>query len=147
MFPRRAKSAIVVGCGQFGAMIAQGLFNQRYSVTVIDKDEDAFRRLHDSYSGYTVCADGASSGVLKTCGAAAADLLVASTDDDNTNILIAEIASAIHGIGQVYARMNDEEKVALFDGLNIEAICPHRLCLVEFEDLSGIDMHKKEAGL
>lgn len=120
-----------------------GLFDNRYSVTVIDRDEDAFRRLHDAYSGYTVTADGASAAVLKTCGASVADILVASTDNDNVNILIAEIASAIYGIGQVYARLRDETKVELFDGLNIEAICPHRLCLAEFEELSGVPMGRE----
>lgn len=139
MLHRKKKlTALIVGCGQFGAVLAQSLFDKGCSVTVIDRDEDAFRRLHDVYSGYTLLADGTSTAVLRQCGAERADILVASTEKDNVNILIAEIASTIFGIGKVYARLNDESKMELLDGLNIEPICPHRLCLAEFWNLSGM---------
>lgn len=140
MLFHRTKRALIVGCGQFGAQLAKGLFDRKYNVTVIDKDEDAFRRLHDAYSGYTVAADGMSAMVLETCGASATDVLVAATGNDNANILIAEIASAVFGIPKVFARLNDEKKEELFDGLNIESICPHRLCVAAFQEASGIDM-------
>ncbi|MDO4850918.1 MAG: NAD-binding protein [Actinomycetota bacterium] len=140
--PRIKRNAIIVGCGQFGAAVAGNLSSRGYGVTVIDKDEEAFHRLDGEYGGFTTTGDGGNASVLRSAGITGADILLATTDDDDTNILIAEIASRIYGVEHVYARLNDMHKAELFDGYNIEAICPLQLCLSQFELLSGVPMER-----
>lgn len=142
--PKR-KSAIVVGCGRFGSMLARELSLKGYGVTVIDKDPNAFERLDDRFAGYTVTADGSRAGVLKSCGVLSASTVVVATDRDNVNIMTAEIASAIFGVENVYARLDDDAKADLLIPFNVDPICPHRLCLAEFQALEGFE--DKEVGL
>lgn len=138
--PRIKRNAIIVGCGQFGAAVAGNLSSGGYGVNIIDKDEEAFQRLDGEYGGFTTTGDGGNASVLRSAGIVNADILLATTNDDDTNILVAEIASRIFGVEHVYARLGDEHKADLFDGYNIEAICPLQLCLARFEQLSGVPM-------
>ncbi|MEW9124780.1 MAG: NAD-binding protein, partial [Thermotaleaceae bacterium] len=45
---------IVVGCGRLGTHLARLLSKARKSVVVIDKDEQAFHKLGDDFSGFTI---------------------------------------------------------------------------------------------
>ena len=94
-------------------------------------------RLAQSY------ADGAIIGTsiveLEQAGIRSADLVVTATGDDSRNVFIAETASAVFGVGSVYARVEDESIGALLDDWNVEVLCPHRLCLNELARLEGLD--------
>ena len=135
----RERRGIVVGCGQLGALLAKDLGDRGYSMTVIDLDPEAMHRLDESYGGYTVVADGTDVDVLEANGIADADILVSTTDQDNKNLMVAEVASRVYGVGRVYLRLNDPKKKALVDGFNIDTMCPLRLCEDEFFRLSGMD--------
>ncbi len=135
---RKRKSAIIVGCGRLGSMLADDLFCKGYGVTVIDKNPRAFDRLDDEFAGYTVAADGSRANVLKSCGILSANVVVAATEFDNVNIMTAQIASSLFGVESVYARLDDDAKAELLAPFNIDPLCPHRLCLAEFEVLEGL---------
>lgn len=138
MFIKKPKSVIIVGCGRFGSSLAGDLSGRGYHTVIIDKDTDSFRKLPESYSGYNVTGDGRMCDTLENCGIKEADMLIAATDSDNTNSLIAQIASRIYNVGKVYMRLNDGEKKILTEGLNIDVILPHELCLQAFEEASSI---------
>ncbi len=139
MLRRREKRGIIVGCGQLGARLAKDLCDRGYNITVIDTDAEAMHRLDESYSGYTVVADGTDIDVLEANGIKEADVLISTTDRDNKNLMVAEVANRVYGVARVYLRLNDEKKKALIDGFNIETLCPLRLCEEEFYRLSGLD--------
>lgn len=141
---RRGKRGIVVGCGQLGALLAKDLCDEGYNITVIDVDPEAMRRLDESYSGYTVVADGTDVDVLEANGIGEADVLIATTDLDNKNLMVSEVASRVYGVARVYLRLNDEKKKTLVDGYNIETLCPLRLCEEEFYHMSGLDRLHEE---
>ena len=52
------KKIVVVGCGRLGASIANDLYEQGEDVIVIDKNEDSFRKLSDSFGGLTYVNEG-----------------------------------------------------------------------------------------
>lgn len=64
-------------------------------------------------------------------------MVIAATDDDNTNLLIAQIASRIFHVPNVYSRLNDKNKEKLIHGFNIKPICPFVLSVNEFSRLSN----------
>lgn len=138
MLLKKNKNVIIVGCGRFGASLAGTLSNQGYQVIIIDKSSDSFRKLPDHFSGYEVEGDASNTDILEKSGIKDCVMLIAVTDNDNVNSLIAQIASCIYNVDKVYVRINDIEKQTLIEGYNIEIICPYKLCLHEFEELSGI---------
>lgn len=126
---------IVAGCSRFGANIASILSAKGKDVVVLDNDNLAFRKLAPEYSGFTIQADATDIDALTKAGIAKADVVVAATNDDNTNIMIAEIASKLFNVSQVISRLYDTEKEIVYQDFNIQIIYPSRLSICEFEKL------------
>ena len=77
---------IVVGAGQVGSTIAASLA-QSHDVVVIDVDRERVESLTYSIDVLAVEGDGASLDTLEEAGIGDADMLIASTDEDETNIV------------------------------------------------------------
>ncbi|MBO7392895.1 MAG: TrkA family potassium uptake protein [Abditibacteriota bacterium] len=139
IFNNKKKNAIVVGCGRLGTGIASLLSSKGYSVVVIDKDEKAFKKLPQSFSGLRVTGDATGTDVLNSVNIKNASILAAVTENDNVNSLIAQVACRIYGVGRVFARFSDTEKEHLIDGFPIDAVYPYLLSMKEFTRISGLD--------
>ncbi|MDR1892775.1 MAG: NAD-binding protein [Oscillospiraceae bacterium] len=129
---------IIVGCGRLGSSIADMLSAIGHGVTVIDMKETEFRKLSGSYGGFTVEGDGTDIDVLKEANADRAGLFIAATDDDDTNIMAAEIAKVILKIPRVVVRVKDTSKRVAYSGLDIESIFPAELSRQEFLRITGL---------
>ncbi|MEF9968351.1 MAG: TrkA family potassium uptake protein [Longicatena sp.] len=136
------KKVLIVGCGRFGSNLASSLCNANYDVSVIDKDESAFNRLSETFTGFEIVGDASDLDTLKSCEISNCDMVLVATDNDNTNCMIAQIANTIYNIGNVYIRLNDPDKEKLLLGSSIKAIYPSRLSLKEFENISNIHFEK-----
>lgn len=134
------KNVIVIGAGRLGASLAGSLSEKGFHVTIIDKDNTAFRKLPENFSGYRVFADGSDIDVLEDVGIKNADMVIATTSNDNVNCLIAQISSQIYDISKVYMRSSDTDIEKIIDGFNIEVIYPFKLSAHEIERLISIDM-------
>lgn len=130
---------IIAGCSRLGATIASMLSNQGKYVIMIDEDESAFRKLSDSYSGFTVIGDASDIATLKEAGIEKADLVVAATNDDDTNIMISEISKNIFSVSKVISRIYDVEKEIIYKDFDINIIRPFELSINEFERLLMAD--------
>lgn len=115
---------IIVGCGRFGSTIVEMLTEQNKSVAIIDIDENAFLKLSPSFNVLSIIGDGTDTDLLEIAGTKNADILIASTNDDDTNIMIAQIAKQVYHIQTVIVRINDSSKEISFNDMNIVAIYP-----------------------
>lgn len=113
---------IIVGCGRVGSTIARELSGQNHDVVVIDRRSEAFRRLGESFSGRTVTGIGFDRAVLSEAGIDAADAVVAVTNGDNSNILIARVARELFSVERVVARIYDPRRAAIYARLGIPTV-------------------------
>ena len=132
----RKKTIIIAGCSRFGAGLAGELSEHGDDVIIIDKDNDAFRKLPPNFSGFQIVGNVTDPDLLEDAGIGNASVVVAATDDDNINCMLAQMARRIYDVGEVFARLNDKEH--LIGGLNIKAIYPARLSIEKFKELSSI---------
>lgn len=132
---RRVKKekAIIIGCGRLGALLGDLLSERDANVTVMDRDETAFRKLTPAYSGMKLEGDGSDFDTLVAAGAHEATLLAATTDNDDTNIMIGQIAKEILNVRTVVVRLNETAKQAAFADSGIIMLSPAALCVAEFE--------------
>lgn len=137
------KKIIIAGCSRFGASLAETLNEQGFDVTMIDIDASAFQRLSDSYSGFQVTGDACDIDVLEQCGIQNIVKFIAATDSDNVNCMIAQIASIIYHVEEVYVRLYDGGKAELLKDTSIKAIYPAKLCLKAFEDMSSMPVRRQ----
>ncbi len=114
----------VVGCGRLGSNLAGRLSRAGYSVVVIDVNEDAFSGLSPEYGGFRVEGDATELDVLRQAKLDSADIVIATTLDDNINLMVAQLAKAEFGVRRVLARVFEPSREAIFKRLGVEAICP-----------------------
>ena len=117
----------VTGCGKIGAATADRLFEMGHDVVVIDHDEKNFENLSDSFGGLTVCGVPIDTDVLIKSGIRDCDALCAASNDDNTNLMVAQLAKTVFGIENVIVRVSNQEKEALYSSLGYTTICPTNL--------------------
>jgi len=113
---------IIVGCGRVGSGLGVGLTAQGHSVTIIDRNPKAFRRLPEDWPGSTVIGSGFDRDSLDTALASEAGALAAVTSGDNSNILTARIARETYEIPNVVARIYDPRRAQIYLRLGIPTV-------------------------
>jgi trk system potassium uptake protein TrkA len=115
---------IVVGCGRTGAGLAKTLFLRGHDVTVIDSDAKSFERLERSFKGKCIAGVGFDRKVLIDAGIERCDGIAAVTTSDDTNILVARVASQIFRVPRVIARLYNPRKAEVHAQLGLQTIAP-----------------------
>ena len=113
---------IVVGCGRVGRELGVDLEAGGHSVSIIDKNRSAFRRLPERWTGRAVVGYGFDRDVLEQAGIARAGALAAVTNGDNTNIVTARIARETYEVDKVVARIYDPRRAAVYQRLGIPTV-------------------------
>ncbi|WP_331233920.1 Trk system potassium transporter TrkA [Natronorarus salvus] len=85
---------VIVGAGEVGSSIAADLADS-HEVVVVDRDEDLVEELQYSIDVLSITGDGTSLDTLDQAGVSDADMLIACTDVDETNIVACATASAV----------------------------------------------------
>ena len=96
---------VIVGCGRVGSALARELCAAGNTVAVVDRKPDAFLRLGDQFAGQTVVGIGFDPDILVAAGIERADALVAVTNGDNSNIMIARVGRERFKVQRVVTRI------------------------------------------
>lgn len=115
---------IIMGCGRVGAQLANLLESEGHKITVMDIDDNSFRRLSSTYSGDALVGDGTDEECLKKAGIDNVDAFVAVTEGDNRNLMAAQIAKQIYNVPKVVCRIYDPLRKDVYETLGLEAISP-----------------------
>ncbi|MDP3042011.1 MAG: TrkA family potassium uptake protein [Candidatus Omnitrophota bacterium] len=113
---------IIVGCGRVGSELAKLLSGEGHDVVVIDKTQEAFKRLGDTFNGLTMVGNGFDLALLKQVGIEKADAFCAVTDGDNTNLISAQVAKKIFSVPKVFARVYDPQRAHIYAALGLDII-------------------------
>jgi trk system potassium uptake protein TrkA len=113
---------IIVGCGRVGTELAKLLSGEGHDVVVIDKNQEAFKRLGDTFNGLTMVGNGFDLALLKQVGIEKADAFCAVTDGDNTNLISAQVAKKIFNVPKVFARVYDPQRAHIYAALGLDII-------------------------
>ena len=111
-----------MGCGRVGSTLARSLEDRNHTVSVIDSNPDAFRRLGPSFNGIKVTGFGFDQEVLTEAGIERADAFAAVSSGDNSNIIAARVARETFGIQQVVARIYDPGRAEVYQRLGITTV-------------------------
>jgi trk system potassium uptake protein len=121
---KRKSDVVILGCGRVGSRLAVMLDSDGFAVTVIDTDTYAFRRLPDFFRGRTILGTGIDEDVLRRAGIEDARTFIAVTNNDNPNIMAAQIAQTVFQVPEVLARVYDVERAGAYAQLGLKTICP-----------------------
>lgn len=112
---------IVVGAGKIGYYLAQTLIGEGYEVLLIEKNPRRVEIIEENFGSIIMQGDGAEVTVLEAAGAARADVVIATTGDDEDNLIICQIAKRRFKVDRTIARVNNPKNERLFKTLGIDA--------------------------
>ena len=100
---------IILGAGQVGANLAASLVAENNDITVVDLDIARLALLQDRFDLRTVRGHAAHPSTLKKAGADDADMLVAVTQSDETNLVACRLAATLFNIPARIARIRSND--------------------------------------
>ncbi len=104
----------IVGAGKLGVKVANALLGGDHAVTIFDKNEDVLNKISLQLDVMTVAGNAKQISLLKANDIGTFDFLLAATDRDEKNIVIASFAKKL-GCNKVIARVRDPEHMNQFE--------------------------------
>ncbi|MDP2264937.1 MAG: NAD-binding protein, partial [Thiobacillus sp.] len=111
---------IILGAGQVGSNLAESLVAENNDITVIDLDLARLALLQDRFDLRTVQGHAAHPSVLRKAGAEDADMLVAVTQSDETNLVACRLAATLFNIPTRIARIRATDFLDIESGFLAE---------------------------
>ena len=108
-----------------------GLDEAGHQVVVLDRNQHAFRRLSEKFSGERRVGNGLVEEYVRPVLQEKTDILFVMTDKDNINLMIAQRAKRNVQVGRVIAEVHDSILAGLYKELGVETVCPTDLTLKE----------------
>ena len=132
---------IIVGCGKVGLTLAEQLTKENHNVTVIDTNYNKLRAVTDSIDVMCIEGNGISTPTLMEAGIDTADILIATMETDEKNVMCALVAKSL-GHCQVISRIRTSSYVDeirnIKDKLNIAMVLnPDKAAAEEIGKLVG----------
>ena len=130
---------IIAGAGAVGTHLAKMLADERHDIVLMDEGEERLANLESNFDLMTVAARPTSINSLKEVGAADADLFVAVTPEESTNITSCILAHSL-GAKKTVARIDNYEYLQpknkeFFKNLGVDSlIYPEMLAAKEIAD-------------
>src|SRR3954468_9624827 len=135
---------LIVGAGRVGSTIARLALGAGHEVSVLDEDPLSHERLDE---GQTVSWEDAGGRftvghaieieALEEAGIGEADVFIASTDGDNTNLVIAQLAQRRFNVPEVIVRVLDPARSDWYSQQGLHTICPTKSAIAELENVLG----------
>jgi trk system potassium uptake protein TrkA len=131
---------LIVGCGRVGSAVAKRALAAGHEVSVLDSDPLSHERLdtdqtvtwEDAGGRFTVGTALEIDGLIEA-GIAEANVFLAATRGDNTNLVIAQIAQKRYNVPRVVVRVADPGRAAWYSEQGLLTICPTQIAIDQAE--------------
>jgi trk system potassium uptake protein TrkA len=127
---------LIVGCGRVGSSVARAMLHEGHQVSCLDEDPESHARLEvglekawEDLGGRFTVGAGLETDALVAAGIEEADAFIASTDGDNTNIVISQIAQRRYQVPTVIARILDPLRAEWYQRQGLHTVCPTRVAI------------------
>ncbi len=100
---------IICGAGKVGFSISKQLSSQGHSVTVIDQSSEDIKKINDTQDAKGIVGRASLPSVLENAGADNTDMIIAVTRNDETNMVVCQLASSLFNIQKKIARIRTKD--------------------------------------
>ena len=100
---------IICGAGKVGFSISKQLSTQGHSVTVIDQSSEDIKKINETQDVKGIVGRATLPTVLENAGAEKADMIIAVTRNDETNMVVCQLASSLFNIPKKIARIRSKD--------------------------------------
>ncbi len=131
---------LIVGCGRVGSTLARRMLDEGHTVSCLDEDPESHARLEvgmdkgwEEAGGLFAVGTALEVDALDAAGIGKADVFIAATNGDNTNIVIAQIAQRKYNVKTVIARILDPLRAEWYSTQGLRTICPTKVAVEMLE--------------
>lgn len=113
---------IILGAGQVGLSVAENLSSEANDITLIDSDAVLLNDLGDRLDIQTIAGHGSHPDILDKAGIRDADMLIAVTNSDETNIVACQVAHSLYHTPMKIARVRSQQYLKYEQLFNDDAL-------------------------
>jgi trk system potassium uptake protein TrkA len=131
---------LVVGAGRVGSAVATAALRAGHTVSVLDEDPLSHERLDvelgqawEAAGGRFTIGTALEMDALIEAGIAEADVFIASTNGDNTNLVVSQLARLRFEVPKVIARILDPRRAAWYAEQGLHTVCPTAIAIDQLE--------------
>ena len=131
---------LVVGAGRVGSSVATFALRGGHTVSVLDEDPLSHERLDvelgrswEEAGGRFTIGTALEVDALLEAGIEDAEVFIASTNGDNTNLVVSQIAKRRFEVPRVVARILDPRRAAWYREQGLETVCPTQIAIEQLE--------------
>lgn len=118
-------NVLIIGLGITARRVALELCERGHEVSVLSSSHDHINKLLSlGFSGQISQGVHIDRECLVAAGVESCDVLISATSDDNTNIMVAQIAKEFFKVPRVVTRVRDADREAIYQEFDIDTICP-----------------------
>jgi trk system potassium uptake protein TrkA len=131
---------MVVGAGRVGSALATSALQAGHTVSVLDEDPLSHERLDvelgrswEEAGGRFTIGTALEVDALLEAGIEEAEVFIASTNGDNTNLVVSQIAQRRFEVPRVVARVLDPRRAAWYSEQGLTTICPTQIAIEQLQ--------------
>jgi trk system potassium uptake protein TrkA len=131
---------VVVGSGRVGSAVAKRMLAEGHEVSVLDEDPEAIAQLEkgetqtwQELGGSFTVGTALEIDALLEAGIDRADAFIASTDGDNTNLVIAQVAQKRFEVPNVVVRVLDPARAEWYEEQGLRTVCPTKVAIEQLQ--------------
>ncbi len=132
---------VIVGAGRVGSTVARSMLEEGHEVSCLDEDPESHARLEiglekpwEDMGGHFTVGTALEIEALTAAGIERADVFLAATNGDNTNIVIAQIAKRRFNVPKVIARILDPYRAKWYADQGLNTVCPTKVAIEMLEE-------------
>jgi len=114
--------AVIVGCSEIGYHLAKSLLAAGDEVVVVEKDRERCQLLTDEVGSISLQGDGTDEAVLKQAGVSRADVLIAVTGRDDTNLVVCQMTKHVFNVPWTMSVIRDPKNEPVFHLLGVDVV-------------------------
>lgn len=132
---------LIIGAGRTGSTVATSALRAGHTVSVLDEDPLSIERLdvelggswEDSGGQFTI-GTALEVDALLAAGVEHADVFIASTNGDNTNLVVAQIAQKRFEVPRVIVRVLDPRRATWYREQGLYTVCPTQIAVEQLQE-------------
>ena len=143
---------LVIGAGRVGSSVATSALRAGHTVSVLDEDPLSHERLDvelgrswEEAGGRFTIGTALELDALVEAGIEQAEVFIASTNGDNTNLVVAQIAQRRFEVPRVIARVLDPRRAAWYREQGVHTVCPTQIAIEQLERVALAEPEPEEA--
>ena len=131
---------VIAGGGKVGWNLARELIGKGHEVTLLENNRRRYLTIEEELEHAVQYGDASELWVLERAGIEQAQVFIASTNGDNTNLVVSQIAQRRFKVPRVIARVLDPRRAAWYREQGLQTICPTQIAIEQLEKAALEDL-------